>query len=658
MKLTIVIVNYNVKYFLEQALYSIRRASTHIQPEIFVVDNNSVDGSIEMLKDKFPEVILIQNQKNVGFSCANNQAIRQAKGEYILLLNPDTVIQEDTLDKVISFMDSHLDAGGLGVQMVDGKGNFLPESKRGLPTPKVAFYKVFGFSSLFPFSKIFGKYHLGYLDKTQNHEVDVLSGAFMLLRKTTLDKAGLLDEDFFMYGEDIDLSYRIQLAGFKNYYFADTKIIHYKGESTKKSSVNYVFVFYNAMIIFASKHFSKRNASLFTFLINVAIYIRAGIALAGRFIKQIAMPFADFVVLFAGMYLLKIYWEDNHKYVREPYGIQFITIAVPVYIFIWLFTVYLSGGYDRPIRLKKIVRGIFVGTVTIAVIYAFVNMEWRFSRALIVLGAFWAVIGMVSLRLFLNFIKSKSFEIDYFDSKKNILIVAEAEEGERILKLMEGAHLDMSFIGYVDPEKSYRSADETYLGNIVQLKEILEVYKINEVIFSTKSTSVQEIIDWMSKVNDNTIDYKIAPEESMFIIGSNSVDNPGDLYTIDFNLAITKIANKRNKRLLDILFSVFLLISFPISIFFINEKSGYFKNCFSVLIGNKTWVGYINNLFDVRNFPKIKKGILNPVDGLSFDIINESTAKKLNTLYAKQYLVENDIKIILKGFSNLGRNNS
>ena len=158
-------------------------------------------------------------------------------------------------------MDAHDNAGGLGVYMIDGKGNFLPESKRGLPTPSVAFYKIFGLSSLFPKSKIFGKYHLGFLDKNKTHEVDVLSGAFMLMRKATLDKVGLLDEDYFMYGEDIDLSYRITKGGYKNYYFADTKIIHYKGESTKKSSVNYVFVFYKARVIFAKKHFAPGNAA-------------------------------------------------------------------------------------------------------------------------------------------------------------------------------------------------------------------------------------------------------------------------------------------------------------------------------------------------------------------------------------------------------------
>jgi len=217
MKLSVIIVNYNVEHFLEQCLLSVRKAMANVIGEVYVVDNNSVDGSMAMVKDKFPEVKLIENKKNTGFSFANNQAIQLAKGEYILLLNPDTVVEEDTFEKVIAFMDSHPDAGGLGVKMLDGKGNFLPESKRGLPTPSVAFYKIFGLSKLFPKSKTFGKYHLGFLDKDKTHEVDVLSGAFMLLRKTTLDKIGLLDETFFMYGEDIDLSYRIKLDDYKNY---------------------------------------------------------------------------------------------------------------------------------------------------------------------------------------------------------------------------------------------------------------------------------------------------------------------------------------------------------------------------------------------------------------------------------------------------------
>lgn len=263
MDLSIIIVNYNVKYFIEQCLHSVNKAVANIDTEVFVVDNNSVDGSCQMIKEKFPWVKLIENKDNRGFSKANNQALKIALGEFCLLLNPDTLVEEDTFIKCIRFMHENEDAGALGVHMIDGSGNFLPESKRALPKPSVAFYKIFGLSRLFPKSRIFSRYHLGYLNKDQNHSVEVLAGAFMFIRSAVLKKTGYLDEDFFMYGEDIDLSYRITVAGYKNYYFSETSIIHYKGESTKKSSVNYVLVFYNAMIIFAKKHFTRKKRQIF-----------------------------------------------------------------------------------------------------------------------------------------------------------------------------------------------------------------------------------------------------------------------------------------------------------------------------------------------------------------------------------------------------------
>ena len=217
MKLSVIIVNYNVAHFLEQALNSVFKALKNVDGEVFVVDNNSVDSSVAMVQAKFPQVHLIANKENVGFSKANNQAIRLSQGEYVLLLNPDTVVEEDTFEKCIRFMDETPDAGGLGVKMVNGKGEFLPESKRGIPLPSVAFYKLFGLSKLFPKSQRFGAYHLTYLDENEIHSVEVLAGAFMLLRKSVLDQIGLLDEDYFMYGEDIDLSYRILKGGYKNY---------------------------------------------------------------------------------------------------------------------------------------------------------------------------------------------------------------------------------------------------------------------------------------------------------------------------------------------------------------------------------------------------------------------------------------------------------
>lgn len=280
--LSIVIVNYNVCGFLEQCLLSVRDAVKGISHEIFVVDNASTDGSEAYISTRFPQVKYIYNTENVGFSKANNQAIAQSSGRYVLLLNPDTVVGESVLDEACHFLDEHDDAGALGVKMIDGDGKFLPESKRGFPSPWVSFCKIFGLSKLFPYSRRFGRYHLRFLDENSTHRVDVLSGAFMLLRRSTLDRCGLLDENFFMYGEDIDLSYRMTLTGEKNYYLP-LRILHYKGESTKTESLRYVRIFYQAMFIFLRKHYPHYN--LFALLsIKTAIYMRTTTAAVRRFL--------------------------------------------------------------------------------------------------------------------------------------------------------------------------------------------------------------------------------------------------------------------------------------------------------------------------------------------------------------------------------------
>lgn len=285
MKLSIVIVNYNVKYFAEQCLLSVLKAVKNIETEIFMVDNRSDDSSVSYLKPKFPGVNFIANTDNVGFAKANNQAVRLCKGEYILLLNPDTVVGEHVLENVCCFMDDHVDAGGVGVKMINGEGSFLPESKRGFPSPWTSFCKMFGLSALFPESRTFGKYHVKYLDKNQIHKIDVMAGAFMMLRKKTLDKCGLLDEAFFMYGEDIDLSYRVTLSGYNNYYLPET-IIHYKGESTKKDNIKYVKIFYQAMLIFFRKHY-PHYSKFYSLFIYFAIFLRASLAASIRFLKKI-----------------------------------------------------------------------------------------------------------------------------------------------------------------------------------------------------------------------------------------------------------------------------------------------------------------------------------------------------------------------------------
>ena len=290
MKLSIIIVNYNVKYFLEQCLDSVLQAIKDMEAEIIVVDNNSSDNSLEYLIPLFPDVIFIKNQENTGFSKANNQAIEQATGEYTLLLNPDTVIGENSLTNLCRFMDENPQAGAVGVKMIDGYGHFLPESKRGFPSPWNSFCKISGLSKLFPRSKRFGEYHLKYLDNNYIHAVDILAGAFMMVRKEAVEKSGYLDESFFMYGEDIDWSYRIARSGYKNFYYPEP-IIHYKGESTKKD-IKYVKHFYEAMLIFFNKHYPRSNRS-FKLLIRLAIVFCGTISALQKVIRPFKNLFSS-----------------------------------------------------------------------------------------------------------------------------------------------------------------------------------------------------------------------------------------------------------------------------------------------------------------------------------------------------------------------------
>lgn len=650
MKLSVVIVNYNVKHFLEQCLHAALKASETLETEIFVVDNHSVDGSCTMVREKFPQVILIENQQNLGFSKANNQAIRQAKGEYVLLLNPDTVVEERSFEKICVFMDEHSEAGGLGVKMIDGKGRFLPESKRGLPTPKVAFYKIFGLSALFPHSKEFSRYHLGHLNENRTHEVEILAGAFMLLRKKALDEVGLLDEDYFMYGEDIDLSYRLVLGGYKNYYFAGTTIIHYKGESTKKGSVNYVKMFYNAMIIFAQKHFTKGNAKLYRFLINMAVYFRALLALFSRFVQRVIQPVADALLIYLGYVVLLPYWEAL-KYESGYYPPEYLNFVVPTYVFIWIAALVFTGGYHRPVSLKRIVSGLGWGTLSILLLYSLVDESLRFSRALILLGSGWAFVSMVLYRLVLSRLKMKNFQLD-IDRKKRIAIVARPEEADRIRRLISQTNLKTELLGMVAPSGEKTGHD--YLGGIGQIEEIVKINKIDELIFSSVDIPSRDIISTMLQLSGMDVDYKIAPPESISIIGSNSIDTAGDLYVVQIN-SIAKEKNQRYKRMSDVFLSILFLMFLPFIIWTIENKTGFIGNLFRVLLGKKSWVGYAPCKIRNVNLPVIHSGVVSPADVFDF-ALPETKKDELNILYAKDYQPVHDLEYIYKAWKKLGRN--
>ncbi len=647
MKLSVIIVNYNVEFFLEQCLHSVEKAISGMEAEVFVVDNVSVDGSCAMVKEKFPWVNLIENTENVGFSKGNNQAMRISKGEYFLLLNPDTVVEEDTFSKVVDFMDEHPETGGLGVKMVDGKGNYLPESKRGLPTPWVAFYKIFGLSALFPKSKRFNRYYLGNLSPDETHEIEILSGAFMMMRKKALDEVGLLDEAFFMYGEDIDLSWRIVLGGYKNHYFPHTRIIHYKGESTKKGSLNYVFVFYNAMIIFAKKHFDAQHAKVFSFLIKSAIYLRAALAIITRFVKSAWQAVLDFALILGGLWVMQdAYAQLSNKIYDE----RLSAVAFSMYALTWMGSILFSGGYDKPVKLGKIMKGVLLGAAVILMAYSLLPEALRFSRAMILLGTLWVSVVFVLSRSLMHALVKGSHRFSG-STVKRYALVGSNEEIDRIEHLMQQTRSGMPFRVHVAVDEQ-ADGHSSGVGHVSQLDEIIRVHKINEVVFSGKDLEAKSIIEHMSTLDHRGLDFKIAPPESLSIIGSNSIDASGDVFILDTN-AISKSANQRNKRTLDLILSmVFLLIS-PVFMWIQKQPFGFLRNIVQVFFGKKTWVAYAESNTKLR-LPKIRNGVV-PVN-FKLKELNPAAEvnERLNVVYARNYQVRKDLRLLIQAWRDLG----
>ena len=653
MKLSVVIVNYNVRFFLSQCLASVQKASEGLEVEVFVVDNNSTDGSFAMLRDSFPWIKLIVNHENVGFSKANNQAIREAKGEYILLLNPDTIVQEDTFRKVIDFMDSHPKAGGLGVRMIDGGGKFLPESKRGFPTPSASFYKIFGLTRLFPRSSVFARYYLGHLPEDSVNRIDVLAGAFMLLRKETLVKTGLLDETFFMYGEDIDLSYRIQQAGYENYYFPETTIIHYKGESTRKGSINYVRMFYKAMLIFVRKHYMTSGAKLFSLLIRLAIFFRAFLSLLKRGAQLIWRPLVDAVLMLAGFAIIIPFWE---KAAHEPgyYPPDLLRIVVPVYVLMFVGTLIVSGAYNRNWRIRDFIRSWFTASLVLLVAYSLMSETLRFSRAIMLLGAGWALLAQLPVRLLMARVGWINYPVGT-EKSRQIISVGTHKQNRKVKELLIQPGNRNNWLGEVVLSEDEETGET--LGTLTQIGEIVRINQVDEVVYCAEDVPAGEMIRSMMLVSSKSVRFRIFNSEGSFFIASHSAGNTGDLLLFNIN-AISLPENRRRKRILDLAVSIIVFLLSPFLVLFMRSRITYFSNIFSVLKGDKTWVGYSEEENHTSiELPGLPPAVLSCTE-TSIVLKNLADVKKINTLYAKDYRVWNDLEIILRNISKLGNTKS
>jgi O-antigen biosynthesis protein len=645
LQLSVIIVNYNVKYFLEQCLCSVLKACKNIDAEIFVTDNNSTDGSREFLATQFTTVNFIWNKENTGFAKANNQALAKAKGKYILFLNPDTIVPEDCFEKSMQFFELHEQAGALGIRMIDGTGKFLKESKRAFPSPLTSLYKLSGLTKLFPRSKTFAQYHLGHLPENENHEVDVLAGAYMMVPKNILEKTGSFDETFFMYGEDVDLSYRIQQAGYKNYYFAQSSIIHFKGESTKKGSLNYVKMFYSAMSLFVKKHYSGSRAGVFNFLIQVAIFFRAALAVAAKFLQKIGLPVLDAASIFTSFWVIKYFWNT---YIAKEinYSPNLLSIAFPVFTIMFLIVSYYTGLYDKGYKQQQLNRSTIIAALVLLSCYALLPEEIRFSRGILVFGIVMAFIVMSLLRhLFIKWNLLNKVEED--EEHWQTIVVASEKDFSSVTNLMQKAGMPERVLGRVN--NSVTEAG-TALGSMQQLNHLIIMYPVKEIIFCEDGLSFKDIIATVQQLPAG-VRNKFHASGSSSIIGSDSKDVSGNYVTANNKYIITNAVNKRNKALLDVTVAMLFVLSLPVHLFTQKKPLQFFKNIFLVLIRKKTWVGYAI-AFD--KLPLIKIGVLTSTTLPA--ALNDLPAESLrlsDEWYATSYSASTDIKKILRGYKYL-----
>lgn len=653
MELSVIIVNYNVKHFLEQCLFSVQAAIANMQAEVIVVDNNSSDNSLAYLEPKFPKTRFVLNTSNVGFGKACNQGFHLASGKYILFLNPDTIVPEDCFEQSIRFFESHPEAGALGVKMLDGSGRFLKESKRAFPSPTTSLFKLFGLSKLFPRSATFSKYHLGHLDENKNHEVDVLAGAFMMIKKEVLDKVGSFDEAFFMYGEDVDLSYRIQKAArpdsggrYKNYYFADTSIIHFKGESTRKGSMNYVKMFYNAMSIFVRKHYGGSKASVFNFLIHIAIWFKALLSAVAAFIRKIGLPLIDAGLILLSFWAIKNIWSE---YVRPDiqYETKLLWIAIPAYTVFYLITAYYAGLYDQWYKKMELVRSSVIATIVLLAAYALLPEQYRFSRAIILFGALLAFVLIGILRGILvmtNVLNSNKDKEDRY----NTIIVATATEYGQTIDLLKEAGQQQRVLGRL----SVNGDEENAIGTIKKIQAVSSAVPFRELIFCQGSLSYAEIITHIQQLPKN-IRARIHAAGSGSIVGSDSKDTSGESVSKENGYKLADPYNRRLKRLADILISFFGILTFPLQLFIVKKPFAFFKNCLLVLFAKKTWVGYTSHQ---KNLPQLLTAVI-ACNGLPVSAKQQLPKESLYMMdywYARDYEPVTDLKLIWRVYRSLG----
>jgi len=559
MTLSIIIVNYNVRRFLENALTSIRKGAEGLDAELFVVDNASNDGSIEMVKEKFPEVRLIANTSNLGFARANNQALELVRGRYILLINPDTVLQEDTLPVMLRFMEEHPDAGLAGCKILNPDGSFQLSCRRSFPTPWVSFTRVFGLSSLFPGSKLFGRYNLTYLDPDGTYPVDAVSGSFMFLSRRAYERVGGLDEEFFMYGEDLDYCFRIQKAGFRVYYVHGTQIVHFKGESTQRSSIDEIAVFYQAMRIFVRKHFG--HSFTLSGLLSVGITLRAAAAFLARAARPLPFIAMDFLLVAASM-VAGEYLRYGRLLTLPSYAYPMAWIVPPILVVasLWGAGVYATHRYSVSRSFSAVVASFIV----LAAIVFFAR-DYAFSRIVVAIAGVISLLIVPGWRLLFRLGGRTSGEGRKSLFGRRTVIVGTGPTALTILRKLRARVSDgYEVVGFVSTDPRQVGDDfggVPVIGGTENVGKVLAEWRVTEVIFSGDGLSYKDILSVIARSSNRGVNFRLVPNSLEAIIGKASIDELDPMPLVEIEYHIHRLSNRVTKRVFDILLSFGLLVT-------------------------------------------------------------------------------------------------
>jgi GT2 family glycosyltransferase len=642
MLLSVIIVNYNVRYFLEQCLHSVLVATAGMDAEIIVVDNHSSDNSIGYLQPLFPTVHFIANAENRGFARANNQGLDLAKGEYLLFLNPDTLVPEDCLQKCISFLQLHPQTGALGVQMLDGSGAFLPESKRAFPSPMASLFKLTGLAGLFPGSSLFNKYALGGLDKEKDQEVPVLAGAFLMGRTTMLKELGGFDEDFFLYGEDIDLSYRINKAGWKTHYLASAPIIHFKGESSGRAPLDSMTHFYRAMRIFVKKHYSGSRAGLFLFFINIAIRCREVFAFIGRLIKPVLLPLIDGFLVWLSLQIVRISWIGLFREGLD-FQVPFIAYALPLFAGFFVLCAAMAGLYDKVYRSSRSLVALCFAVVSVLAAYSLLPESLRFSRGVMITGS---VMGALLVR-WLRFSLFRSWYgwMGYtWETGGQTLIAGDESEYAETKRILEDRLQDHNLLGRVavNEEKADTVAD------LKNLPGLLHNNAVKDLVFCVGSLRLSAIIAQL-KTWKQRPSLLFHMRGSHSLVGSDLRSTTGRTLGWSTSYRIAEPYQRRMKRMVDILIALIYLLTAPLHLLFHKRPLLLLRNAWLVLSGSSTWVGY---LLEQEELPPLKRSVIPQSAQLA--AASDAIKHRSDRIYALNYDWLPEMGYIFSRYRSLG----